>query len=112
MKNKGQALLEFVLILPILLLILFSIFDIGRLFSSKNELNAKCQDVAIMTVEGKDESFIKENFKDFDITLTKVADKVSISCEKKVEVLSPIVKVVMKDQFNLKEERVVIVNEE
>ena len=35
MNNKGQALVEFVLVLPIILMILFAIVDMGMIFTKK-----------------------------------------------------------------------------
>ena len=35
MNRKGQALVEFVLILPIFIMILFSIVDFGMIFNKK-----------------------------------------------------------------------------
>ncbi|MDR3599018.1 MAG: pilus assembly protein [Desulfosporosinus sp.] len=37
-KENGQSLVEFALILPILLLLVFSIIDFGMLFYTKNQL--------------------------------------------------------------------------
>ena len=36
LNNKGQALIEFVLILPIFLMILFVIIDFGMIFNAKS----------------------------------------------------------------------------
>ena len=38
MNKKGQALVEFILILPVLLLILMAMIDIGNIFLKKYEL--------------------------------------------------------------------------
>lgn len=38
LDKKGQALIEFVLILPILIMLIFAIIDFGRIFVNKNEL--------------------------------------------------------------------------
>ncbi len=43
LKNNGQALIEFVLILPVFLLILFALIDFGRLFYEKIELENRFQ---------------------------------------------------------------------
>jgi len=43
-KEKGQALIEFVLILPVLLLILFAVIDFGRLFYEKVELENRLEE--------------------------------------------------------------------
>jgi len=37
-KENGQSLVEFALVLPILLILLFSIIDFGMLFAAKNQL--------------------------------------------------------------------------
>jgi len=37
-KESGQSLVEFALVLPILLLLVFSIIDFGMLFAAKNQL--------------------------------------------------------------------------
>ena len=39
MNKKGQALVEFILILPVLLLIIIGMIDIGNIFLSKYDLN-------------------------------------------------------------------------
>lgn len=38
LNNKGQVLILFVIVLPILLLILILVFDVGKLIIAKNEL--------------------------------------------------------------------------
>lgn len=43
-KEKGQALIEFVLILPVFLLILFVVIDFGRLFYEKVELENRLEE--------------------------------------------------------------------
>ena len=45
MNRKGQALIEFVLILPIFILILFATVDFGLILSKKNELENTSVDV-------------------------------------------------------------------
>ena len=45
MKNKkAQALIEFVLIMPILIMLLFAIIDFGSIFICKSELENKIND--------------------------------------------------------------------
>ena len=39
MNNKGQALVEFIIVAPILLLIFVALIDIGNIFLKKYDLN-------------------------------------------------------------------------
>jgi len=38
LNKKGQALIEFVLLLPILIMLIFAVIDFGNIFVNKNEL--------------------------------------------------------------------------
>ena len=40
-SNKGQALVEFVIILPITLILIFCVIDFGRIISLKSDLESK-----------------------------------------------------------------------
>ena len=46
MNKKGQALIEFVLILPVLLLIIIMMIDVGNIFIKKYELNKDLETIS------------------------------------------------------------------
>lgn len=59
MKNdKGQALIEFVLILPVILLILLYIVEFGRIILKKYELENNLDIVTTLYLENKTEDLI------------------------------------------------------
>jgi Flp pilus assembly protein TadG len=66
MKNqKGQALVEFALILPLLLLLLFGVFEFGRAMFIKNTLNNAARAaarVAVVTPKLTDITYDAGNF--------------------------------------------------
>ena len=80
MNKKGQALVEFILILPVLLLIIIGIIDIGNIFLSKYDLNKDLENVISLYQNGekkelgvylaKENLFLDENKKNRMITLT------------------------------------------
>lgn len=57
MNRKGQALVEFVLILPILIFMVLSIVDIGRIMIMKNHLEGLIGDIDINTTSVKDKEY-------------------------------------------------------
>ena len=66
MNRKGQALVEFVLILPIFIMILFSIVDFGMIFNKKNELeNISVDIINLLNNNNKIEEIQKEYHKEF-----------------------------------------------
>ena len=65
-NNKGQALIEFAIILPIMLILTFGVIDFARVISEKNSLENKLSDVVLMYQNGKDINEINSTLKKED----------------------------------------------
>ena len=94
MNNKGQSLISFVLIIPILLMILFMVYDIGNMVLLKEKLD----NINYLTIDygisklGEDNldvklnEIIKKNKDDINVILVSVSDKqIEVTLEDKVE---------------------------
>ena len=68
-KNKGQALVEFVIILPIIMIIIFVIIDFSNVFYQKNNLESIMNSVVTYKEIGKSNEYIKNQIKD-DVKIT------------------------------------------
>ena len=61
MRNKkGQALIEFVIILPVMLLLVFCLIDFGMVIYEKNNLENIVSDAANLYEDGKQIDDIKK----------------------------------------------------
>lgn len=60
-KKKGQALIEFVLILPIFIFMIFACIDFGKILYIKNDLESKMDDVITLYNKEKDLSSIENS---------------------------------------------------
>ena len=94
MNNRGQSLVTFVLIIPIILLILFMVYDIGNMVSLKIELdniNYIAMDYGVDkintdNIRDKLKEIINKNKKDIDnISITIENDKLNIVLEDKLD---------------------------
>ena len=75
MNKKGQALVEFLLILPVLIFILLLVVDLGRLMIMRNHLETVLSSVDIDTTEINDlEYTITLDRKDNFVTLKSCTD--------------------------------------
>jgi len=93
MNNKGQALVEFIIILPIIILIFFMIIDYGIISYNKQKLENIITDVLKMKSNNESEeeieNFINSNDIDVDVTL-EVKDKyTNIKLVKKYNYITP-----------------------
>ena len=70
MNKKGQALVEFILILPVLLLILMAMIDIGNIFLTKYELENNLETVTEM-YKNNDENNLNTFLTKENLTLNK-----------------------------------------
>ena len=90
MKQKGQALVEFILILPIIILILVSLIDIGNIFLQKYSLNDSLETITELYQNGKEKELkayvAKEDLKYKE---DKSGDMVTITLEKNIKINAP-----------------------
>lgn len=108
MNRKGQALVEFVLIMPIFIFILFIIVDFGTIFNNKSNLSSISDDIIEMYKNGDDIEKIRSVYKDVKIDCGSYNDKyVKISIEKDVNLITPGMNRILDDPFVIKIERVI-----
>lgn len=89
MNNKGQALVEFVLILPLFIFLVFAVIDFGNVINNKNVLESDSLD--IVTLFNSDTSIEKINaiYPQYDITVTNDEDFYCLKIEKNVRMITP-----------------------
>ena len=90
MNKKGQALIEFIIILPIFIMIMLAVFDYVRIYSEKSNLESVMED-AILANELKDDN----------ITLLKELDdeKTKYTLNKSIDIYSPVISVIIGDKY-------------
>ena len=91
MNRKGQALVEFVIILPVLIMLLMSMVDIGRIIYNKNSLEDLLYDITSHYKNNETyEEIKKEIDKDIDLNITNNNDEnVTITITKQIEIITP-----------------------
>ncbi len=112
MKNKnGQALVEFIIILPIILFILFACIDTGRIIYEKNKIETGATLALQKYNNGLDyddiNKFLKDKGYDVDLYITKKDDLVTITLIKSIDFTTPGINKVLKSPYSIEVERTV-----
>ena len=107
MNRKGQALVEFVLILPIFILILFSVYDIGMIIYNKNVLESTSNDVILMLTNDSNIDEIKSKYNDITIDINDDGKYYNITLNKKIDILTPGLNLILGSPYNVEVERVI-----
>lgn len=112
MNRKGQALIEFILILPVFLMILFIIIDFAVIFNAKNNLESDSNTIIELIKNGKSVDEILQLYKkednNFNITLVKEDNNyIKVILEDYVDLITPGLNRVLEDPYPIKLERVI-----
>ena len=107
MNNRGQALVEFVLILPVLIFILFAIIDFGVIFNAKSNLENDSMDIINLYKSGTSVEEIKEIYKDNNVNIFNDNKYYKFNISTSVNLITPGFNRIFGDPYLIKVERVV-----
>ncbi len=111
LNKHGQALIEFVLVLPVLLLLIFAFIDFGRIILCKNHLESVLSEVVILYNSDKS-SEINEFLKsddDYNISFKIENDKYTkIILNTKLDLITPGLNKVLSNPYSVIVERSII----
>ena len=107
MNNKGQALVEFVLILPVFVFILFIIIDFGMIINSKNSLENKSVDIIEMVKNNESIDDIKMLYSDIDIEVKEDNKYLRVTLTEDVKLITPGLNRILSNPYMVKIERVI-----
>lgn len=94
MNKRGQALIEFVLLLPVLIIIFFAIIDFSRIYYEKERLeniSSDILDVMETNVNYEDaKKIIDKNYDNLDLKIKYTSDNyIEIKISKKLTLITP-----------------------
>lgn len=107
MNNKGQALIEFILILPLFLMILFVMVDFGVIFSSKSKLENSSYDIVELLNDGTSIEEIRSIYPDLEVNLIVQNSYMKLSLDQKVDLITPGLNRILEDPYPISVERVI-----
>lgn len=108
MKNKGQALVEFILVLPIMLLIICAIIDFGTIFYNKYTLEND-MDYIVDLYKNNDISRIitYSNEKYLKFNFTKTNNEVELVITKNIKINTPVLNNIISNPYKLEVKRTI-----
>ena len=110
-NRRGQALIEFVLLLPIIVILIFSSIDVLNLVFKKNELNTKLNDEILLVEKGKEsitDLEIRLESKNIDITFKQKDNYVTVIAKEEIKWTSPITSAIL-NKFTITAKRVITI---
>ena len=108
MKNsRGQALIEFVLVLPVLLLLVFALIDFGRIIVCKSHLEGVMNEVSNLSDE-EIANYLRQD-KEYKVSYSvKLDEYKTITLSTKLDLITPGLKRVLSNPYTVKVERSIV----
>ena len=105
MNRRGQALVEFVLILPVFLFIVFTIYDFGMIFNRKNVLLNNSNDIVSLYKSGKTIDEIKNLYPKVNIKIDSDNEYSKLEVTDKIKLITPGLNRIFGNPYKIKVER-------
>ena len=103
MNKKGQALVEFIIILPIFLVLVLGVIDLGNILYQKTMLEGKMNDVISMYENGNSSLEILEDMdlKNTTLDITEDDRTIRIHLKKEIDLITPGLNLVLDNPYQL-----------
>lgn len=109
MKNKkGQALIEFVILLPIFLFLFFGVIDVGKIILTKNRLENELGMTAEELQKNKSVEEIQKRLKkendNIELELKTEEKEIHVILKEKISIITPGLNLIFKPPYEVKVE--------
>ena len=108
MKQKGQALVEFIIILPIFLLLLYGALDLGNILLKKYQLESDMDTIVYLYQQNKKEEIVQySKTHQLEVFYHEEGVYTTIILYKQVSVATPGLNLLLSNPYTIEIERVV-----
>ena len=108
MKERGQALVEFILILPILLLVFMYLIDVGNIFMQKYDLNNTLETASDLYQNNK-ENELKAYMAKEEVNLEQKqnGEMITLVLTKNIKITAPGLSKILGKNYKIKTEKTI-----
>ena len=108
MNRKGQALVEFIIILPVLLLIIISMIDIGNIFDKKYDLENDIQTVENLYTNSPDKLSSYLTKQNISFKAETSDDMTTLIISKEVKINTPVLEKVLGKNYKIESKKTIL----
>lgn len=103
MNKRGQALVEFIIILPIFLILVLGVVDIGKILYNQTMLEGVMNDVISLYEDGIATEQILEDLdlKDAKLTIEEMDDILEFHLVKEIDIVTPGLNLIFDNPYEL-----------
>lgn len=111
LDKKGQALVEFIIILPVFIFLVFGLIDFGKIIYIKNELNILLPDIEEMYKKNNTEEeitgLVKKNNKDNILDIKSDDIYITFKVSRSLDIITPGLNNIIGNPYKISEALVI-----
>lgn len=111
LDKKGQALVEFIIILPVIIFLVFGLIDFGKIIYIKNELRVLLPDVEEMykneSLESEIKAMVEKNNKDNLVDIKANDEYITFKVSRNLKIVTPGLNKIIGNPYKINEELVI-----
>ena len=107
-QNKGQALVEFILVLPLIMMIIFVVIDFSNVFYQKNKLENTINEIVDLKENKISNEKIKNKYQGNFISYKINGKTLIITVSKNIKLVTPLSSYFFDNPYKIKTERTII----
>lgn len=111
LDKKGQALVEFIIILPVFIFLVFGLIDFGKIIYIKNELNILLPDIEEMYKKNNTEEeitgLVKKNNKDNILDIKSDDIYITFKVSRSLDIITPGLNSIIGNPYKISEALVI-----
>lgn len=105
-NNKGQALIEFVILIPVFMMLILGMLDLGNIMYHKYQLSNDLDYISDLYIENKENDISDyANKQDIKYQIKKNNNKVEIIVSDSIKINTPGLNVILGNYYNISVER-------
>lgn len=105
-NNKGQALIEFVILIPVFMMLILGMLDLGNIMYHKYQLSNDLDFISDLYIENKENDIISyANKQDIKYQIRNDNNKVKIIVSEKIKINTPGLNNILGNYYNISVER-------
>lgn len=105
MKKNGQALVEFIIIMPIFIMLVLGMIDLGKIMQTKIVLEDELSEVIALYQDGKTVSEIEAKLGDVQLEISSKDSYVDYQLRKSIEIMTPGLNLIFQNPYELEVSR-------
>ncbi len=109
-NNRGQALVEFIMVVPILIMIMMAMVDFGNIIIKKYQLESELDDISNLYIDGKSDK-VKLSSDQIKLNTYVNGEYTKITLDRDIDIITPGLNLILGEPYKISTSKYIYIDE-